>query len=388
MKADELKSIDFFYLFDGTKFILKPGFIILREDLMGRIMQNLIQIMNPRRMAQFLVRIGFAIGYNYALYLRNAEDWDSPKEWLKAGFYILENAGLYRIIDLEFSNEDEPDNFMFKVEIEGSFEARIQKAYLGGLMENFAGCWLLSGYFSGYTSAYFRKKIIAQEIACNSRGEHVCVFVGRPKEKWPEDELLTILRVYTGLSLAEELDILYEELRRLNLELREKNRELEMLSNIDDLTQCYNRRYAFKTLERWIEEGRHPLSAIVIDLDGFKDVNDHYGHTFGDSVLLEFAQILKNTVGSAGFVARWGGDEFIAVITGDIRKAAEIAEKIRARVEKHKFPPPVGRGKLTVSVGVAEHYPAEELDSFITRADNALYEAKRRGRNRVYVARL
>ncbi len=386
MRAEDLHPVDFFFELEGSNFVLQAPYLIIDKNTAGRLIQNLVQVLNPRRVAQFLVRVGFASGYSFALNIRDAINWDSPEEWLRAGFILPEKMGLYKIKSLHIESIDNPPNFYFRFVVSHSGEAEVQRIFVGNLLENFSGCWFTSGYLSGYTSAYFKRKIIAQEKECVLRGAQNCVFVGMPKTKWSEDELFMAMRIYTGLSFEEELDLLYEELKRLNAELRRKNVELEKLSHTDELTRVYNRRYVFKFLKEYLNEGGGALSAAVLDLDGFKELNDSFGHKIGDQVLIEFANLLKDEVDDRGIVARWGGDEFIILLKENAETAYQIAERIREKVESYKFAPPVGRGKVTVSFGITEYVPGESIDNFITRADSALYEAKRQGKNRVILS--
>ncbi len=386
MKAKDLHPVDFFFELEGSEFRLKESYIIIDKNIAGRLMQNFVQVLNPRRIAQFLVRVGFASGYSFALNIRDAVQWDSPEEWLKAGFLLPEKTGFYKIESLYLDNVDNPPEFYFKLVVSHSSEAEVQRVFVGNLLENFSNCWFISGYLSGYTSAYFKRKIIAQEKECILKGSKNCVFVGMPKTKWSEDELFKIMRIYTGLNSEEELDLLYEELKKLNAELKKKNLELERLSHTDELTKVYNRRYVFKFLKDYLNGEAGVLSAAVLDLDGFKELNDSFGHRVGDQVLVEFASLLKREVDDRGIVARWGGDEFIILLKEDARRAYELSEKIREKVESYKFSPPVGRGKVTVSFGITQYVPGESVDNFVTRADAALYEAKRQGKNRAVLS--
>jgi two-component system cell cycle response regulator len=131
---------------------------------------------------------------------------------------------------------------------------------------------------------------------------------------------------------------------------------------------------------------KHPVSLIMLDIDHFKDVNDTYGHQVGDSALRWMAEIIRASVRDADFASRYGGEEF-AIICGetDLREAVVIADRIRAAVEAAPFmPDPTQSIPVTTSAGVA-CFPAngpQDVD-LIRAADEALYEAKRSGRNRV-----
>lgn len=169
-----------------------------------------------------------------------------------------------------------------------------------------------------------------------------------------------------------------------NAMLYERTEELAIK---DSLTQLYVRRYFFDRLK---EEHRRallthrPLSLLMCDLDHFKDCNDKYGHGVGDLMLVEFAQILKNTAENA-VIGRYGGEEFsILLPEASKEEAAHLAERIRETVEKNPFTLRRERIRMTVSIGVA-NLPDDALDleALVSKSDQALYKAKRSGRNRV-----
>jgi len=157
----------------------------------------------------------------------------------------------------------------------------------------------------------------------------------------------------------------------------------------DSLTNLYNRRYLNQVLEAEFRNStveKHPLSLIMVDIDHFKPINDHYGHDEGDRALVHIASILKESLRKHDIVSRFGGEEFLVILPRTIMKdAVVIAERIRRSIEA--TPLSVGDEKvyLTVSLGVAA-IPAiwpDSKEEFIKCADTALYEAKGKGRNRV-----
>jgi diguanylate cyclase (GGDEF)-like protein len=178
-----------------------------------------------------------------------------------------------------------------------------------------------------------------------------------------------------------------QELDAMNEKLRKQNEELERLSTSDALTGLYNRRYLTQRLsEELVRSYRHrgTFSVLMADVDEFKKYNDAFGHPAGDEVLKKVAAILLSSTRSVDCTARYGGEEFAVLLTGtDGEVAAEVAERIRARVETQKF---AGR-KITISIGIAR-FPedGETADEVISSADEALYAAKRSGRNRVMQA--
>jgi diguanylate cyclase (GGDEF)-like protein/PAS domain S-box-containing protein len=160
-------------------------------------------------------------------------------------------------------------------------------------------------------------------------------------------------------------------------------RERERLLMVDLLTGAPNRRAAEEALRREAERRKRagtPLSVAVFDIDHFKAVNDVFGHTAGDVVLRNVAGALGGQARLTDTVARWGGEEFLAVLPVPLEGARAFCDRARQAVEKHVS---TSAGPVTVSVGVAELAPDETTSEAIVRADERLYEAKRSGRNRV-----
>ena len=162
--------------------------------------------------------------------------------------------------------------------------------------------------------------------------------------------------------------------------------------NIDLLTECYNRRFLTagenQELESLAGSGA-PLTVIMADIDNFKDYNDIYGHSAGDRCLKKVAAALRASVSGAGdFVVRYGGEEFLAVLPGVQRGLAQqVAERIRKKVFDLEIPHANSStsDRVTVSLGVTTAVPKEgaDIETFINRADEALYQSKRNGKNKV-----
>ena len=182
-----------------------------------------------------------------------------------------------------------------------------------------------------------------------------------------------------------------EELAAINETLREKNEELQEISITDSLTGLYNRKHLMETLEKEIARSqRHSLTftLLVIDIDHFKKYNDSYGHLAGDEVLRILASVFKDSIRSSDYAARYGGEEFVVMLPQiGPEEGVQAAERIRNMVAEEKFTGKKNRIKVTVSVGVAA-YPqnGEDPESIIREADDALYHAKKLGRNRVILA--
>lgn len=162
--------------------------------------------------------------------------------------------------------------------------------------------------------------------------------------------------------------------------------ELKRLATTDKLTGAYNRTKSEEIIGREIERAKRynqPLSIIIFDIDRFKKVNDSYGHSAGDYVLKTMANIVRKNIRKIDYFVRWGGEEFMILSSEtQLDKAHTLAERIRNIIESYKFE---NVGKVTVSLGVTEFKEGDTGDSFIKRADDAMYEAKRKGRNRVEV---
>ncbi len=159
------------------------------------------------------------------------------------------------------------------------------------------------------------------------------------------------------------------------------------LAFTDGLTGLYNRRYLMDQIEREfirVQRSEAPLSLIMVDLDELKEINDRFGHHVGDSFLKEVARIVKVNTRASDVAARWGGDEFILLAPGtDSKNASKIAERIRAQVERYKIRLENKDVGITVSAGIVS-YPAHTsvVSELVEKADEAMYSAKRAGKNR------
>ena len=159
--------------------------------------------------------------------------------------------------------------------------------------------------------------------------------------------------------------------------------ELRNLAVTDTLTGVWNRRHGTELLTADLSARRpgQALSLLMLDIDHFKTINDTFGHQAGDHVLIEIASRLRRSLRGNDMVARWGGEEFVVLLRDCVLSdALRLAEDIRAAIAELPFG---AMGSLTVSVGVAEARAGEDLTTWLERADQALYRAKRSGRNEV-----
>lgn len=172
----------------------------------------------------------------------------------------------------------------------------------------------------------------------------------------------------------------------MSIELRNRIIELERQASIDPLTGLWNRTHFDQIVEKELDRSvryHQPLSLLLLDIDHFQRINDEYGRQAGDAVLRELARVALSATSVSDEFFRWGGEEFavLAIGTG-YRGAARLAKNLRERVANHRFP---GVGRVTVSIGVAEHNSAEGTQDWLRRADSMVGSAKLKGRDRVAV---
>ncbi len=193
-------------------------------------------------------------------------------------------------------------------------------------------------------------------------------------------------------------NMLVEANRKLQAELEEAKKEIQnqreqmnscmQESRTDALTSLANRRALDLELGRVLAQRRRdgsPFSVLMIDIDYFKRINDQYGHMVGDQLLKCFSRCLTNTFRETDFVARFGGEEFVAILTRTSREdASRAAERVRLAIEASRLKVGELEIQLTASLGIKEALDNETKDEILQKADEALYAAKRGGRNRCY----
>ena len=177
-----------------------------------------------------------------------------------------------------------------------------------------------------------------------------------------------------------------------NFKLEKLNIKLKELSNCDPLTQVYNRRYFSEISKKMLSlssRNCQNLGVIILDIDNFKNINDTYGHGVGDKVIISLAQNLQKFVRECDIVSRFGGEEFVILLCNlELDNAFYVAEKIRKKIESIEIKDNDTILKFTVSLGVAIYN--EEVDDLniehtLKRADDALYIAKKSGKNQVKI---
>jgi diguanylate cyclase (GGDEF)-like protein len=188
---------------------------------------------------------------------------------------------------------------------------------------------------------------------------------------------------FVGLYGSSMRKMLYDR----SFELKEAYKRIEELAELDELTGSFNRRCIMRMLDEEIARARRanaPCSVALIDLDWFKRVNDAYGHPTGDEVLRTFAITVFANIRNIDRFGRYGGEEFLLILPdtpdGDATRSLDRLRAIIADLDWSAFSPGM---RVTISAGVATLKPEETADTFLARADSALYAAKARGRNRI-----
>jgi len=202
---------------------------------------------------------------------------------------------------------------------------------------------------------------------------------------------ILLSRVQTHISLFTNQNKLQQTIKSLQereQDLKIAKAELEKLAATDPLTQLHNRRFFMKFADNEFyrfKRYQHYFSIIMIDLDFFKKINDSYGHLGGDTVLISFSKMLKDLIRSHETIARYGGEEFILLLPETVENGAIIvAERIRTSLEQLAIPCADSIIKVTASIGVTSSNTKDKnLQQIINRADQALYQAKENGRNKV-----
>ncbi len=242
---------------------------------------------------------------------------------------------------------------------------------------------------------------IAEAILSSEKGSHTYMKEGQTalvnsrhisELKWRliveqvEDPALSTLRKTLYSNLAVCLVITFAVILATSYTVKIYQRKLELMATSDKLTGLLNRQafdLVYKQEMSQAKREKIPLSLIICDMDRFKEINDTHGHAAGDEALVLVAATIKESLRSSDITCRWGGEEFLILLRDcPAQEALSISEKIRQMVESMSFSFSGQTIPMTLSLGVAELAPDEPLDTFLARADKALYEAKNTGRNR------
>ena len=182
---------------------------------------------------------------------------------------------------------------------------------------------------------------------------------------------------------------LAESQREAAIEALQKSEQRYLeLSIVDDLTQLYNSRHFYAQLEREIERSNrygHPLTLLLLDIDRFKDFNDTYGHVQGDYVLSRLGHAIKRSLREIDSAYRYGGEEFTIILPMTMSEEGIVtAKRIQKELRKENFSLVSGQEiYITVSIGLAQYKPKEEIRAFVHRVDQFMYKVKKNGRGKI-----
>ena len=192
------------------------------------------------------------------------------------------------------------------------------------------------------------------------------------------------------LLIGAEFQGMRDGLLERNRGLRDAMERLQDMALKDDLTGLHNRRSVMELLGRQkalADRGGQTFTLCYCDLDHFKLVNDRYGHAVGDVALKQFAELASAVVRNVDYVARFGGEEYLLVLVdADAETAQQVADRLAEHTRQMWIPGTDNTFKMTVSVGIASYQVGERVQDLVSRADEALYQAKRNGRDRVVLA--
>ncbi len=233
-------------------------------------------------------------------------------------------------------------------------------------------------------------KLLGEQIQRRGRGEiFQSSMMHRFRKKdgslsWVKMTTNTIFYNNEWAGLGIFMDIT-DKVKRESEIIKEKD-EMALLSQKDSLTGAYNRRASDFRLSAMINKAlsaQTDFSLILFDIDDFKYFNDTYGHQAGDTILMEISRVIEANLRAQDFFARYGGEEFIIIIPeGNTQKALELAERLRKVTEGHDFT--IGE-KITISLGVTTYKTGDTPQTITYRADQAMYAAKKNGKNRIEI---
>ena len=237
----------------------------------------------------------------------------------------------------------------------------------------------------GKQDAYTSKSVLEVAKIADANG---CVIIPAHIDEYNGLSSLSndILNEFLNLPYINAVQFVHEKFLESNLiitenaELKKSNKNLSVKAYHDNLTKILNRNGFLKRLS----EINNKYTLAIIDIDKFKSINDTYGHDVGDYVLKDLATLISNKIRTTDIFARWGGEEFVLVLdTPDLLQAQNISDNLRKEIENSKFKTV---GKITISIGISEFKTKNDtFEDVFKKADQALYQAKMSGRNRVFV---
>lgn len=305
---------------------------------------------------------------------------DGVWDWHANTGYVYRSPGWFRM--LGYSTATTPATVAFWEQCLHPEDRQRVLAHFDNYIYNHTSVYLIEYRLRKADNSYLWIEDRAKIIEWNEDGS-IARMIGAHRDI--NDRKLNLERLaQQNHSLEDLVEERTHQLIQTNAALESKIAEVQRLAETDTLTGVANRYRLEKTLELEVERAERfhqPLSVIALDIDNFKIVNDEFGHANGDMVLVQMSRLLKKNIREIDLLARWGGDEFMILLpnTG-LEAAAHTAEKLRQLIVDAKLDK---RATITTSFGVAQLRQGESAMRLSIRADNALYQSKESGKNRI-----
>ncbi|MBO5341236.1 MAG: GGDEF domain-containing protein [Lachnospiraceae bacterium] len=249
--------------------------------------------------------------------------------------------------------------------------------YIASTIKDFKGRTLFPFLFSICSMLTFVTSLLFELI-------HEPLYVFEPSVITQLVEIFNVIVVYVMMII---FSLLFTwEMKNNSAALEKRNQQLQQFANRDPLTKLPNRRSMMQVLNvsmHELQRDNAPFSVILGDIDDFKKVNDNYGHDAGDKVLVMVANTITSQLRDCDSVCRWGGEEILIIIKGDLEAAKNIAERIRLNISSSKVEHGGQQIRVTMTFGVAQAKAGDRIEHLIQQADNRLYYGKGHGKNQV-----
>lgn len=362
-------------------------------------MQKILQYILPFDLPQ-----RFQDDQTYQLYKR----WDMPARQVQISAITVLTAILYIVfnfLDKSWASE-EVQSLMLKIHLFGVVPSLLSIGFLAykkrfydivmpalalfpvfsiachiyilSQLENYAP-FLMEGYLGVFWVFVVSGMTFRYALASATVSSVILIVSGLFILKDPDIYTMHVFWIFCSFSFGFLGALIFDRSRKM---IFLNQQELHKLAVTDELTGTYNRNYLNRIITEEMERGLRydkSLGLLVIDVDNFKNINDNFGHAVGDNILQVSAQILSKNIRSNDTLIRWGGDEFVVLaLEVDEKTLVKLCEKLRKKLEDHDFNVV---DRVTISIGAALFRIDDTQDSLLARADEALYEAKEKGRN-------
>jgi len=305
-------------------------------------------------------------------------------------FTLLSSVLDYDLLGIFYNESDKKDKIIYFAQNEYDIETSVLKVAKDKILAN-----IISSNITAHSSMKLDYKIFNNHIGQHNLSESIST-IDEFKSNYivpleVEGKLIGTVALFSKNANAyinkDILNIIITELKMV-LKIKWLYSETKLLSIIDPLTELYNRRYFQQVLEKEFSRSNRyssPLSMAMIDIDNFKNLNDTYGHQFGDEVLQVISNLFKESLRKTDYIARYGGEELIAILPETtIAQAIIPLERLRCKIADYIFMQDFKRINVTISIGIAQNdFNYISTDEFLKEIEKAIYEAKQKGKNRI-----